>query len=87
LGASIGNILILISKDFIVLTIIANVIAWPLSYYLMNKWLETFAYKTLINFLLFALTGIIIVIITLITVSYHAVKAATANPVKSLKYE
>jgi putative ABC transport system permease protein len=87
LGASIGNILILISKDFIVLTIIADIIAWPLSYYLMNRWLETFAYKTIINPFLFVFAGILVIAIALVTVSYHALKAATSNPVKSLKYE
>ena len=87
LGASITDILLLVSKDFFALLIIANFIALPAAYFIMSDWLETFAYKTIISPWLFVTAGVIVIILALLSVSYHAHKAATANPVESLRYE
>ena len=87
LGASVPAILLMLSKEFIKWIVIANIIAWPLAYYFMSKWLQEFAYRIDINLWLFIIAGCVALIIALITVSFQAVKAATANPVKSLKYE
>ncbi|MGN8224680.1 ABC transporter permease [Gracilimonas sp. BCB1] len=90
LGASVANIIGLLSKDFLILVGIANIIAWPLSYYLGSKWLENFTYR--FDFigslpLLFLGSGLLIVIIALATVGYHSVKAALINPVNAIRSE
>ena len=87
LGASIHSLLVLLSKEFLKWVIIANLIAWPISYYLMNVWLQDFAYRINISWWVFVLSGTIALIIALATVSFQAFKAATANPVESLRYE
>ena len=87
LGASVRSIVSLFAKDFIKWIIIANLIAWPAAYYFMNKWLQTFAYKIELSWWLFAVSAGIALLIALITISIQAIKAATANPVKSLRYE
>ncbi len=87
LGASVPSIFLMLSKEFIKWIIIANIIAWPFAYYFMNKWLQEFAYRININWWIFTFAGCIVLIIALLTVSIQAIKAATANPVKSLRYE
>ncbi len=87
LGASVTNVSILLSKDFLKLVLLANFIAWPVAYYVMNKWLQGFAYRININWWMFALSGGLTLIIALTTVSYQVIKAATGNPVESIKYE
>lgn len=87
LGASVTNIVNLLGKDFILLVLIAIIIAIPVAWYSMNKWLENFAYKTGISFWLFIAASFIAVGIALLTVSLQAIKAAMANPVKSLRTE
>jgi putative ABC transport system permease protein len=87
LGASIMNITTLISKDFLKLVLVAFIIATPIAYYSMNKWLQDFAYKTDLQWWIFALAGVASIIIALLTVSYQAIRAALMNPVKSLKTE
>ncbi|MFO7445784.1 MAG: ABC transporter permease [Ignavibacteriaceae bacterium] len=87
LGASIMSIIIMLSKEFIKWVVIANIIAWPLAYYFMNKWLQDFAYRIDISWWLFIAAGVAALAIALLTVSFQAFKAATANPVESLKYE
>ena len=87
LGASVFNLFFLQSKEFIYLSLIANIIAWPVAYYFMNKWLQDFAYKINISLWVFAVSGGIAMLIALITVSFQAVKAATMNPIKSIRYE
>ncbi len=86
-GASVLSIIILFYKNFLQLAIIGNLIAFPIGYYVMNKWLNDFAYHIEIKFWIFILGFIITVIITAITIGYHTFKAATVNPVESLKYE
>ncbi|MGF1925074.1 MAG: ABC transporter permease [Bacteroidia bacterium] len=87
LGASTGNILTLLNKDFIKLVAMANVIAFPLAYVIINQWLSTFEYRVAISFLPFALAIVISVLIAVLTVSIQSVKVAKANPVDALKYE
>ena len=87
LGASAGNIIGLLSKDFLKLVIIASVIAFPIAWYAMHKWLLDFAYRISIGWWIFLLAGIIAILIAFITVSFQAIKAAVANPVKSLRTE
>lgn len=86
-GASVNNIVFMLTKEYAVMVIIANVIAYPLAFFLMNKWLEDFAYRINIAWWMFALSGGIALVIALLTVSYQAIKAAVANPVESLRYE
>jgi len=87
LGASTFYIWQLLSKDFVMLVLIASVIAIPIAWYLMNGWLRTYQYKINIGVGVFALVMVAAVVITLITVSFQAIKAAVANPVKSLRTE
>ncbi|MEQ8302680.1 MAG: FtsX-like permease family protein [Cyclobacteriaceae bacterium] len=87
LGASISNIIKLLSADFVKLVGISLLVGSPVAYYLMNNWLQSFAYRTSLTLSTFVAAGFIILAITAITVSYQAIKAATANPVDSLKEE
>ena len=87
LGATVANILALVSKDFMMLIIIAMIIAIPIAWLVMNKWLENFVYKTEIQWWVFGLAGITTLIIALITISLQAIKTAMANPVKNLRTE
>ncbi|AEV97578.1 cell division protein FtsX [Niastella koreensis] len=87
MGASVSNIINLLSKEFLKLVIISFFIAAPIAWYLMNKWLLDFAYRTVISWWVFAGAGILAVLIALITISIQALKAAMANPVKSLRTE
>lgn len=87
LGASVFNLWRLLSKDFVVLVIISLLIAIPVSYYFMYNWLQNFQYKTQISWWIFAAAGFGALMITLLTVSFQAIKAAIANPVKSLRTE
>jgi len=87
LGSSVTGIVQLLSKDFIRLVFVAIVIASPLAWWAMNKWLEDFAYRIHIEWWMFCLAGLLAIMIALFTVSYQAIKAALANPVKSLRSE
>jgi len=87
LGATINSIVLILTQDLLKWVVLANAIAWPVAYYTMNKWLEDFAYRIEISWWMFVLSGGIALIIALATVSVQAIKAATANPVESLKYE
>ncbi|MBS1596927.1 MAG: ABC transporter permease [Bacteroidetes bacterium] len=87
LGASISDIVVLISKDFILLVVIALVIASPIAWFIMNRWLQDFVYRINISWWLFLLAGSLAVFIALATISYQAIKAAMTNPVKSLRAE
>jgi putative ABC transport system permease protein len=87
LGASVTGIVGLLSKDFLLLVSISAVIAFPLSWWGMHKWLEDFAYRINIDWWTFIAAGIIALLIALITISFQAIKAAITNPVKSLRTE
>jgi putative ABC transport system permease protein len=85
LGASISNVVFILSKDFLVLVVVSNVIAWPVAYYFMNKWLQDFAYRIHITWWMFILAGGLALVIALLTISWQAIRAATANPVEALR--
>ena len=87
LGASVHGLVSLLSKEFLKLVIIAVVIATPLAWYFMNGWLQDFVYRISLNWWVFAISGVVALLIALLTVSFQAVKAAIANPVKSLRTE
>jgi putative ABC transport system permease protein len=87
LGATTASVTLLLTKDFIKLVIIAILIAAPLSWYGMNRWLENFSYRTPISWWMFVLAGLLAIFIALATLSYQSIKAALASPVKSLKVE
>ena len=87
LGANIASIVILLLNEFMLLVLLANIIAWPLAYYVMHKWLQNFAYHIEIGWTLFILSGIIAAGIALLTVCYQVIKAGRANPVETLRYE
>jgi putative ABC transport system permease protein len=87
LGASIPGIIVLLTKEFTKWILIASLIAFPVAYYFMNKWLESFAYKVDIGAWMFLFSGLSILFISLLTIGFQAIKAASANPIKSLRYE
>ncbi len=87
LGSTVSNIIMLLSKGFIQLVLIANLIAWPLSWWIMNNWLATFPYRIEINLFLFVIAGFGVVIISFLSVGFQTLKAALLNPAKTLKYE
>ncbi len=87
LGASVGSVAALLSKEFIQLVILAIVIALPLATYVMHKWLENFSYRIHVSWWIFLVSGLFAVLIALITVSFHAIKAGLSNPATSLRSE
>jgi putative ABC transport system permease protein len=87
LGASITEIVILLSREFAVWVLIANLIAWPVAYYVMKNWLQNFAFRVEMSWLVFIASGLGTLLVALFTVALHVVKTARANPVESLKYE
>ena len=86
-GAKVSEVLMLLNRDFVKWVIIAFVIATPIAYYAMNKWLENFAYKITLSWWIFALAGVLALGIALLTVSWQSWRAATRNPVEALRYE
>ncbi len=86
-GAHISEVLVMLNKDFLKWVVIAFVIATPIAYYAMHKWLENFAYKTELSWWIFALAGLLALGIALLTVSFQSYKAAVRNPIESLRYE
>lgn len=87
LGASVQNVLLLVSKEFLSLVMIAFIISIPVTYWAMHKWLENYAYRINISATVFIVAGVVALLIALITISFQAIKAALANPVKSLRTE
>ena len=87
LGASVGNIVRLLSTEFVRLVLLAFVIACPIGWYIMHRWLEGFAYRSTLSWQIFGLAGMISLLVVLLTISYQAIRAAVANPVKSLRTE
>ena len=87
IGASTGNILFLISKDFMAWVLISMIMATPVAYYVMQIWLRNFAYKISINWWIFIVAGVLAFFIALVTISIQTIKAALANPVEALRYE
>jgi putative ABC transport system permease protein len=87
LGASVSNIVRYISKEFVILVIIANIVMWPLTYFILNRWLESYAYRVNITWWIFVFTGFAVLVVSLLTICWQIIRAATANPVDSLRYE
>ena len=87
LGASVGSVTLLLSKDFTKLVLIGFIVAAPLAYYAMDRWLQDFAYRIKIGWGVFVLSGLLALAVAWVTVSYQSIKAALANPVESLRYE
>ena len=87
LGATFLGIVVMLTKEFTKLVLISNVIAWPIAYYFMTNWLQNFAFRTDLGLWTFIISGVIALIIALISVGHIAVKAALSNPVKSLRWE
>jgi len=87
LGAAASRIMLLVSKEFIILIAIAFAVAVPIGYYFVDKWLQDFAYRIHIGWWIFVFSGVLIIAIALITVGFQAIKIAIANPVKSLRSE
>ena len=87
LGASVSGIAALLSKDFLKLVLISCVVAFPLAWLIMNNWLQNYQYRVTISWWIFLIAAIVAILIALLTVSFQAVKAAIANPVKSLRTE
>jgi ABC-type antimicrobial peptide transport system permease subunit len=87
LGASIGQVARLLCKEFFILVVVANVIAWPAAYFIMNKWLQSYAYRTDLGFFVFAAAMLLALFVAILSVSYQAIRAARANPADSLRYE
>jgi putative ABC transport system permease protein len=87
LGASVASIVSLLSKDFVKLVLIAIVIASPIAWYVMNQWLQNFAYKIDIDWWVFAFAGLLSLTVALLTIGFQSIKAGLMNPVKSLESE
>ncbi|MGL6269518.1 MAG: ABC transporter permease, partial [Chitinophagaceae bacterium] len=87
LGASVANITEMLSRDFLKLILIASLIAFPIAWFAMHKWLQNFAFRIDIQWWVFVVAALLAILIALITISFQAIKAAVANPVKSLRTE
>jgi putative ABC transport system permease protein len=87
LGAPVSNIVYLLSRDLVRLVLLANLIGWPVAYYAMSRWLQNFAYRTQVNPVIFLLAALLTLAVSLGTLSFQSIKAATADPVDSLRYE
>lgn len=87
LGASVPSILALLSREIVILVLVANAVAWPIAWFFMGKWLDSFAYHIDINILVFALAAIAAVVLALVTVSAQTIRAAMTNPANTLRYE
>jgi len=87
LGSSAREIVYLLSQDFAKWVFLGNLIAWPIAWFSMRLWLQTFAYKTEISFFIFLKAGLLALLVAFLTISFRTIKAALRNPVNSLKYE
>lgn len=87
LGTTVLDVTVILSSEFIICIVVANIIVWPVGWYAMHKWLQNFAYRVNIGVWVFILSASLALFIELIAVSYQAIKAAAANPIESLSYE
>ena len=87
LGATVPNLVNIVTSEFMKLILLANLIAWPVSYYLINKWLLEFPYRTSVSLDLFIQASFWVILIAFLTISYTVVKSAVVNPIETLKYE
>ena len=86
-GASVGNVVGILSKDFLKLVMIALLVSMPIAWMAINKWLQNYPYRITLSWMMFAAAAFFVVLIALVTISFQAIKAAVANPVKSLRSE
>ncbi len=87
LGSTVSSVVLILCKEFVLLVTIANIFAWPVAYFTMNKWLQSFPYQMDVSIITFIIAGTSAILIALLTVSYRAIKAACTNPVDALRYE
>ena len=87
LGSTVSGVVILLTRSFAAWVLLANIIAWPLAWFAMNKWLQNFVYRVSMSWWLFVIAGATALVIALLTISWQAIRAATANPVEALRYE
>lgn len=87
LGASVRGLVLMVSKQFVKLVMVSCIIAWPIAYYIMNKWLQEYAFKIDLKLWMFLLSGLMLLVITFVTIIYQSIKVALTNPVNVLKYE
>ena len=87
LGASVREVVVILSKDFLALVLISLIVAIPLSFFAANKWLENYPYRIQLSWWLFSIVGLVVILIAIVTVSFQSIKAAVGNPVKSLRTE
>ena len=87
LGASVPSVIGLLSREFIALVLLANVVAWPVAYYFMSRWLEGYAYRIGMSWWVFVVSGITVLVVALVSVTVQTLRAASANPVDALRYE
>jgi putative ABC transport system permease protein len=87
LGASTPSVAVLLMKEFAAKVLVSNIIAWPVAYYAMNRWLQEFAYRIDVSLLVFLFSAILALMIALFTVSFQVIKVALASPVNALRYE
>jgi len=87
LGANISQICLLLCREFFLLVLLANLIAWPSAYFIMKNWLQSYAYRTSLELLIFVTAMAAALLVALLSVSFQAVKAALSNPANSLRYE
>jgi len=87
LGASVPGIMMLLSRDLVRWVALANLVAWPIAFFAMNRWLQNFAYRIGLNWFFFVLAGLITLFIAWFSTSFQAYKAAHTDPVSALKYE
>ncbi len=87
LGASLASVVVLLGRRFVLWVLLANALAWPLTYLAMRQWLESFVFRTPIGIGVFLLAGVSVLLVAMLTVSVQSIRAARANPVDSLRYE
>jgi len=87
LGASVSGVVVLLAKDFLKLVLLANIISWPIAYFAMKKWTQGFAYQAETGVWMFVITGVLAVVIALLTVSFQSIRAALSHPINAIKYE
>jgi putative ABC transport system permease protein len=86
-GATVGRLIALVSREFIVLVALASLIAWPVAYFATDYWLQNFAYRTQVWWWVYVISGVAALLLALATVSYQSLRAALANPIESLRHE
>lgn len=87
LGANVPIIVMMLSREYVRIILVSNMVGWPIAYYVMNRWLQGFAYSIHLSWYFFVISGIVTILVAMITVSYQSIRAAVSNPIKALRYE